>query len=127
MKTSSRWNYRSIVFKSMMGLALAALVGIIDVAPASARGGGGHEGGRQSMGRHDGGRSMHGGYNRGYSRGYRPYGRGYGYGYGYRPYGYGYGYGYGYPRRVYVAPPVVYAPPPPPGVGIFLPSIVINP
>ncbi len=34
MKTSSTWNFRSIVGKIMMGLVLAAMIGSIDVAPA---------------------------------------------------------------------------------------------
>ncbi len=32
-----------------------------------------------------------------------------------------------YRERVYVAPPVFYAPPPPPGISFFLPSITIRP
>ena len=34
MKTSSTWNFRSIVGKIMMGLVLAAMIGSMDVAPA---------------------------------------------------------------------------------------------
>ena len=34
MKTSSTWNFRSIVGKIMMGLVLAAMIGSIDVVPA---------------------------------------------------------------------------------------------
>jgi hypothetical protein len=34
---------------------------------------------------------------------------------------------YDYRERVYVAPRVIYAPPPPPGIGIFFPPIFIHP
>jgi len=34
MKTSSTWNFRSIVGKIMMGLVVAAMIGSIDVVPA---------------------------------------------------------------------------------------------
>ncbi len=30
-------------------------------------------------------------------------------------------------RSVYVSPPVIYAPPPPPGIDIFFPPIIIHP
>jgi hypothetical protein len=33
---------------------------------------------------------------------------------------------YGYRERVYVAPPVVYAPPRPPGISIFFPPVFIR-
>ena len=34
MKTSSTWNFKSIVGKIMMGLVLVKMIGSIDVAPA---------------------------------------------------------------------------------------------
>ena len=36
------------------------------------------------------------------------------------------GRGYGYRERVYAPPRVIYAPPPPPGVGIFFPPVYIH-
>jgi hypothetical protein len=33
---------------------------------------------------------------------------------------------YGYRERVYVPPRVIYAPPPPPGIGIFFPPVYIR-
>ena len=86
-----------------MALVLASMIGSIDVAPALARDD--HE----RMERHDNGRFEHRG--RGYERG--RYERG-------RPYG------YGYREPVYVPPRVIYAPPPPPGIGIFFPPIIIH-
>ena len=115
MKTSSTWNYRSITGRIMMGLVLAIMIGSMDVAPALAKDN--HKGG------YDNGRNDHRG------RGYEHEGRGYQrnpYVHGrpaYRPYGYS----YGYRGRVYAPPPVVYAPLPPPGIGIFFPPIIIHP
>ena len=37
MKTSSRWNFRSIVGKMMMGLVLAAMIGSVDMTPVFAK------------------------------------------------------------------------------------------
>jgi hypothetical protein len=95
MKTSSTWNFRSIVGKLMMVLVLAAMIGSIDVAPAIG-----------ADYRHDSGR---------YEK------RGHAYGHNKRVYQ-----PYGYRERVYVAPPVVYAPPRPPGISIFFPPIFIR-
>jgi hypothetical protein len=105
MKTSSTWNYKSIVGKIMTGLALAIMIGSIEVMPAFGKDDHSREG-------HDNGRYEHRG--RGDDRDRRAQGRRV-----YRPNGYGVG--------VYVPPPVIYAPPPPPGIGIFLPSIIIRP
>ena len=106
MKTSSTWNFRSIVGKIMMGLVLAAMIGSIDVAPALGKDD--HE----RMGRHDNGRYEQRG--RGYDRDRHVQGR---------PYGY-----YGHRERVYYPPPrVIYAPPSPPGIGIFFPPVFIHP
>ena len=60
MKTSSTWNFRSIVGKIMMGLVLAAMIGSIDVAPALGKDD------HKRMGKHDNGRYEHRG--RGYDR-----------------------------------------------------------
>jgi hypothetical protein len=64
MKTSSTWNFRSIVGKIMMVLVLAAMIGSIDVAPALGKDD------HKRMGKHDNGRYeyVHG------RRVYRPYG-----------------------------------------------------
>jgi len=105
MKTSSGWNFRSIVGRIMMGLVLAAMIGGIDVAPAIGKDNRGNHGNRyENRGRgHDRGHYV-------YERGRRVY----------RP--------YGYRQRVYVPPPpVIYAPPEPPGIRIFFPPILIHP
>ena len=99
MKTSSIWNFRSIVGKIMMGLVLASMIGSIDIVPAFGK--------DNRMGKHDNGRYEQRG--RGYDHNKRVY----------RP--------YGYRQRVYVPPRVIYAPPPPPGISIFFPPIFIHP
>jgi hypothetical protein len=100
MKTSSTWNFRSIVGKIMIGLVLAAMVGTIDVAPAL---------GKDDY-KHDKGRYWHREPGDRYEHGSRPY-----------------GYHYGNRERVYYpSPPVVYAPPPPPGISILLPPFFIH-
>ena len=104
MKTSSTWNFRSIVGKIMMGLVLAAMIGSIDVAPAL---------GKDNKGKHDNRYENSG---RGNDRGHYVYERGRRV---YRP--------YVYRERVYVPPPVIYAPPEPPGISIFFPPFFIHP
>ncbi|MGA3209513.1 MAG: hypothetical protein ABSE05_17025 [Syntrophales bacterium] len=102
MKTSSTWNFRSIVCKIMMVLVLAAMIGSIDVAPTLGKDD------HKDKGKHDNGRKeLRGrGYDRDrYERDRRDY----------RPYRYG-----------YAPPPVIYAPPPQPGISIFFPPIVIR-
>jgi hypothetical protein len=95
MKTSSTWNFRSIVGKMIMGLVLAAVIGTIDVAPALGKDD------HKRWRKHDNRRHVQG----------RPY-----------------GYNYGYRERVYYPPPpVVYAPPRPPGISIFFPPLFIHP
>jgi hypothetical protein len=101
MKTSSTWSFRSIVGKIMMGLVLAAMIGSIDVAPA--------------LGKDNRGKQVNRYQNRG-DRGHYVYVQGRRV---YRP--------YGYRERVYVEPPVIYAPPRPPGFSIFFPPIFIHP
>jgi hypothetical protein len=108
MKAASRWNFRSIAGKIMMGLVFVAMIGSMDVAPALGKDD------QRRMGKHDNGRYEHRG--RGNDRGHYVYERGRRV---YRPYGYG--------ERVYVPPPVIYAPPPPPGISIFFPPIFIHP
>ena len=97
-----------------MALVLAIMIGSMDVSPALARNNKeGHDNGRSDQrGReYDHGRG-------GYYRNPYVHGRQV-----YRPYGYS----YGYRKRVYAPPPVVYAPLPPPGIGIFFPPIIIHP
>jgi hypothetical protein len=53
MKTSSTWNFRSLVGKIMMGLVLAAMIGSIDVAPALGKDN------QKRMGKHDNGRYVY--------------------------------------------------------------------
>jgi hypothetical protein len=102
MKTSSSWNFRTIVGRIMMGLALAAMIGSIDVAPALAKN-------YKNKGKYYQGRGPGYNHNR-YVVQRRTV---------YQP--------YGYRERVYAPPPVYYAPPPPPGIGIFFPPIFIHP
>ena len=106
MKASSRWNFRSIVGKIMMGLVLAAMIGSIDVGPAFGKDD------HKRMGKHDKGRYEQRG--RGYDRDRYVQGRRV-----YRP--------YDYREQVYAPPPVIYAPLPPVGISIFFPPIFIHP
>ncbi|KAB0663807.1 hypothetical protein F6V25_15355 [Oryzomonas japonica] len=108
MKIPGIRNFRSVAGKVMMGVVLAVMVGSVSVTPA--RG----DGNRGRGERHDDRRYENRGRGYGRDRHYVRGGRGY-----YRPY-------YGYRERVYVEPPVVYAPPPPPGIRIFLPPIIIR-
>ena len=103
MKALSIWKFRSVAGKIIMGLIFAALVGSINVVPAL-----GDDHGRN--GRYDNRRYEHRG--RGHDRDRYERDRR-----DYRPYGYGYG---------YAPPPVIYAPPPQPGISIFFPPIVIR-
>jgi hypothetical protein len=100
MKTSSTWSFKSIVGKIMMGLVLAAMIGSIDAAPALGKDG------KQGKARYE---------NRGRGNGHYVYERGRRV---YRP--------YGYTERVYVDPPVYYAPPRPPGISIFFPPLIFG-
>jgi len=109
---ANRWNFGALAAKALMGLALATMIGSLDVAPAAADDHGGR-GYREHRG--DGHRGR--GHNRGYwaRDGYNRR--------VYRTYGYVEPV---YAAPVYVAPPVYYAPPPAPGVSIFLPTIHIR-
>ncbi len=108
MKTSSTWNFSSIVGKIIIGLVLAAMVGNIDVAPALGKND------HKKSGKHDNHRDKHKEYK--HDR--------YVYGTVYRSYEYE---PYVYRERYYAPPPVIYAPPPEPGISIFFPPIIINP
>jgi hypothetical protein len=113
MKTSSRWNFRSKGGKVMMGLALAAMIGSINVATSFG------DDDYNRGGRHDDGRYEHRG--RGYDDGrYEHRGR------GHDRYVRGRSGYYGYRERVYVPPPVVYEPPSPPGISIFFPPFFFH-
>ena len=107
MKTPGTWNVRFIMGKVLLGIVLAAMTGSINVVSSY----GDDDHGRRDRG-HDNGRYEKRGHDR--DRHYYRDGRRY-----YRePV---------YRERVYVAPPpVVYAPPEPPGISFFLPSITIR-
>ncbi|MDA8427713.1 MAG: hypothetical protein M0T70_00470 [Geobacteraceae bacterium] len=112
MKKPSIWNFRPIVGKVMTGLALAVMIGSIHVVPSFGEDGHGrYERGERG---HNRDRYEHNGreYNR--DRYYYKHGRRY-----YRqPV---------YRERVYIAPPpVIYAPPEPPGISFFFPPIIIR-
>jgi len=103
MKTSSIWNFRSIVGNIMMGLVLAAMICSIEVVPA--------------LGKDDNGRYEDRGNNGRYGHGKRVYRR---HGYKKRV--------YVSPPAIYIPlpPPVIFVPPPPPGVHIFFPPIFFH-
>lgn len=95
-----------------MGLVLAAMIGSINVVPASARD---DRGDRGFENRGHGQERDHRGYDnrrRGhYDRDHR----------GRRVYR-----SYGYQERVYLPPPVVFEPPSPPGISVFFPPIIFR-
>ena len=107
MKTSSSGNFRSIVGKVMMGLVLALMIVSIGVAPAFGKNDF-KQRGKHDNRRYDNRGRRHDSYR--YVNGRRVYYQ-----------------SYGYRERVYVEPEVIYEPPPPPGIGIFFPSIIIHP
>ncbi len=102
----SKWNFSPLVSKVMIGLVLTAIMGSINVSPSY-----GDDGYRR--GKDD-------------NRRYEHRGNGYGHGRWHDRGGYRY-YNDGYRERIFVAPPVYYAPPPRPGVHVFFPPIYINP
>ena len=107
MIKSSKWHFRYITGKVMMGLILFTIISSVNVAPSYGddyyrRGRGDHD--RYEHRDHD--RYRHG---RWHDRGRYRY------------------YDDGYREIIYVAPPPVYYPPPSPGIGIFFPPIVIRP
>jgi hypothetical protein len=99
MKTSSAGNFKPRAMKLMAGFVFVAMIGSIDVAPALGKD-------DRDRGRRDHGRYEERG--RGNERGH------------YAPRRV-------YRERVYVAPRVIYEPPPPPGISIWFPPIVIHP
>jgi hypothetical protein len=102
MKTEGSWNIRSIVGKVLAVLVLTAMTGAIGVLPAQSE----DHGRRVERRDNDRYENRGRGYDRGrYNRDRRNYRA---------PV---------YRERVYVAPPVIYAPPRPPGVSIFLPPL----
>ena len=112
MKTSNRWNIRYIAGRFILGFVLTLMIGSINVEPAFSKDHndrGHHDRYEQRERGHV--RSEHRRYyrdRRGYERrGHRPY--------GYRERGYDYG-----------PPGFIVAPPPPPGIGIFFPPILIQ-
>jgi hypothetical protein len=107
MKTSRKWNFKSIAGMIMLGLVLALMIGSVDVTPAFAK----NDKHYKNYKKYNTNR----GYHRGHYKQARPV---------YRDYGY---YGQREPDYYYPPPPVVYAPPPPPGIGIFFPPIFIRP
>lgn len=102
MKRVLRWGFRFFGVAIIMGALLSTLMVSAEVAPAMARDNDNrHDRGRYEQNRH--------GYDRDhYDRGRRVY----------RP--------YGYRERVYRPPPLLYAPAPPPGIGLFLPPLFLN-
>ena len=96
MKKSSTWNLRPIAGKIMMGIVLVAIISSIAVAPAIGKDN------HKRQGKHDNGRYDHRG--RGYDRDHYN----------------------GHRGPIYVPPRVIYAPPQPPGIGIFFPPIFIH-
>jgi len=110
MKTPGTWNVRSIMGKIVLGIVLAAMTGSINVAQSYGDDGHNRGGGRG----HDNGRYEKKGHGHDSDRYYYRNGRRYDRQTVYR-------------ERVYVAPPpVIYAPPEPVGLSIFLPPIIIR-
>lgn len=113
MLKSKRWHFAYSVGKIMIGLVLTAMISSIYVAPSYGDDGYGRRGGR-----YDNRRYEHRG--RGYD-----HNRYYGHGRWHDRRGYRY-YEDGYRERIYVEPPVYYAPPPEPGIQIFFPPIILG-
>ena len=111
MKTEVSSNIRSIVGKVMAGLILTTMIGVVGVVPAHSND---HN---QRYERHDRDR-----YERHDRDSYERRGRGHE-----RRYYYNNGRRYYrapvYRERVYVEPQVIYVPPRPPGISIFLPPL----
>ena len=100
-KSMGKYDNGSYVDKIVMGLVLAAMKSNIDVVPALGKDD------YERMGRHENGRYEQRG--RGYDRDRYVQGRRYAYG-----------------GRIYAPPRVIYAPPSPPGIGVFFPPIFIR-
>jgi hypothetical protein len=118
MKTTNTGTFGSILRKMMMGLVLTAMIGSMDVGPALGKD---HD---DRRGKHDSSRydkrDRWGDHHRRYvDRGRRGYYQDFN---GRRVYRY-----YNHRERIYVAPQPIYEPPPPFGIGIFFPPIIIHP
>ena len=105
MKTSSRWDFRSIVCKFTVGLVLTLIIGSINVVPAFS------EDSRRRMENNDHDRYERSNDRDRYQHERRSNDRE----------------RYDHRRHGYNSPPVIYVPPPPPGIRIFFPPIYINP
>jgi hypothetical protein len=106
MKTAGSWNIGSIVGKIMVGLVLTTMIGAIGVLPAHSKDN------ERRIEKHDNDRYEKRG--RGNGRGRYNQGRR-----NFRP--------PVYQERMYAPPPVIYAPPRPPGISIFLPPLTFRP
>jgi hypothetical protein len=116
MKIPGMLNNRIIIGRILKGLVLTIIISSMYLAPALAFDGYDRWGGH--------GREYYEHRERGYECDRRHYRNPYVYG---RPVYRPYGYSNGYIGRVYTPPPVVYAPPPPLGIGIFFPPVIIHP
>lgn len=124
MIKSSRWNFKSMAGKVLLGLVVTAIMGSINVTPSYA------DNDRYRGKKYDHRRYDHRG--PGYdNRRYDHRGPGYDnhrygkHGRWHDRRGYRY-YEDGYRHRIYVAPPIYRAPPPEPGIRIFFPPIYID-
>ena len=105
MKTSNSWIFRPMSGKIVMGLVLAAMIGSMNVLPASAENDRDHRRYEKRGHGHDRDHRRYEQRRRGhYERDHR----------GRRVYR-----SYVYQERVYLPPPVIYEPPPPPGISLF--------
>jgi hypothetical protein len=108
MKTSSRWNFSSIMGRFIAGFVLALMICSINVAPALSKDHDrrmeNNDQDRYERDRHRKDRVRYERQRRGYER---PI--------------------YERRRRGYEPPPVIYVPPPAPGIRIFFPPIIIHP
>jgi len=113
MKIASRWNFRSIAVKIMVGLVFAGMIGSADRALAR-----GHDNDNdRRVERYDHDRYERRGHrhNRGHYEQRRRASRTYRY-YGHDT----------YRERVYPPPPVIFVPPPLPGIEIFFPPFIFH-
>ena len=102
MKTSSRWDFRSIVGRLILGSVLALMIGTINVVPAFSKDNDRRVENHRRVKNDDHNRYEH-------ERRWNAYERN------------------DHRRNEYKHPPVIYVSPPPPGIRIFFPPIIINP
>ncbi len=117
METTGNWKVKTHISRILLGLMLAISAGSMYATPSFADNDKGH-GNKHDNGRYEkrGRGNDHDRYEkRGHGNHRDRYYRNRRY---YRP--------YGYRERVYVDPPVVYAPPSPPGISIFFPPLFFN-